>query len=520
MNSNSCRILTLALVALTVCACSDDNEVADQECGIDYNLPADIPGQLSNATQSTFDEYSWQSFLALNAPEVGGQIALDGDNVTQTSGWSSTVDLLKCNLNSDDCVCPGDDCRNPGSHYYPAECQSIPNFDRYRVLSGIDKADDSFIEATIGGLGNEPLLDANGRFIRYEILVAPGTYRHVADNGFYDWPTLTARTSDLLLPCGLADYTGGDPANPEMGTMVVKNAWMDGGLPDARYHQEPILIFNPGYRSTDGQATCELRTMSLVGLHIGHKTLKQPSWLWSTFEHVLNAPDCAGLPPPGQQQPLVNTACPSNRTQDYNFAPSQCDNGSCAPCNVAPASNAPTGSCLIPGATDTTDGWCLNLPPNPSQGISQLCTQVPVADNYPDAHRWNELCQAALGSESVWSQYKLISTQNYDFDTEPTTCRNVVVETSTPESRTKQRPQVDIPADPGDSGNMVATRPWLGNTSMESYERSNCAACHTKARIQSDAGRRLNTDHLYFLAFETCAGWCAENEITPCSCLN
>ncbi len=508
----------LVLCALVWSACSDTN-VTEEECGVEYDLPADIPVALSNATQSTFDEYSWRSFLALNAPEVGGRVSLDGDNPTQVSAWSSTVDLIECNLSPDGCICPDGDCQNPGSRHYPDECRDIPGFERYRVLSGIDKADDSFLEAETGGLSNSPVLDANGRFLRYEILVAPATYRHIVENRLYDWSTLTAQTSNLLLPCGVADYTGGDPANPGMGALVVKHAWMDGALADARYHQEQVLVYDPEYRTSNGEATCDLRTMSLVGMHIGHKTVKQPTWLWSTFEHVRNAPDCAGLPPTGQQEAVVNTACPSNRTQDYNFAPRLCDGDRCATCNATPQSNAPEGSCLVPGTTSTDDGWCLDLAPNPTQGLSQLCTQVPVADNYPDAARWNAVCQATLGDGSVWSQYELVSTQNYVFDSEPTTCQNVVAETSTTEGRTKQRPQIGISADP-DDGDAVSTRPWLGNTSMESYERSNCTACHAKADLQTDSDLEINTDYMYFLAVETCAAWCDANDVSPCSCLD
>lgn len=511
--------LALVTAALLLASCSD-SDIADEECGVDYTLPADVDGPLSAATQSTFDEYSWQTFLSLNAPEVGGQVSLDGDNATQVSRWSSTVDLIECNLDPESCLCPGGDCSQPGSRQYPVECQNIPGFERYRVLGQIDKADDSFLEAETQGLSNKPILDAQGNFVRYEILLAPATYRHLAENRLYDWEVIVGQSTDLLLPCGDERYTGGDPADADMGSLVVKLAWMEEGLADARYHQEQLLVYQPSYRTSDGVATCDLRTMALVGMHVGHKTVKQPTWLWSTFEHVRNAPPCFGLPPSGRQMAVVNTGCPADRSQTYNFAPQSCADGQCATCNASPQSNDPDGRCLVPGSMETADGWCLDLMPNPTQGLSQLCTQVSVADYYPDAHRWNEMCQATLGERSVWSQYKLISTQNFAFETQPTVCANVVASTSTTEGRTLQRPQVPISADPNDAGDIVPTRPWLGNTSMESYERSNCTACHAQSTLKNDAGDDINTDYMYFLAIETCAAWCDANDVAPCTCLN
>lgn len=45
-------------------------------------------------------------------------------------------------------------------------------------------------------------------------------------------------------------------------------------------------------------------------------------------------------------------------------------------------------------------------------------------------------------------------------------------------------------------------RPYLANTSMESYGRSNCIGCHKAATIMMDPSTSLSTDMMYWLQLE------------------
>ncbi|MBM4247384.1 MAG: hypothetical protein FJ148_26945 [Deltaproteobacteria bacterium] len=170
-------IVALAIVMAGIAACSDRGSSGPSEpsCSLEYVLPADLPQPLAQATQADFEQNSWQTFLALNAPEVGGRIARDGDNPTQWSRWSSSVDLIECNLDPTGCACPDGDCSRSGSRYLPPECRAVAGHESLRVLDNIDKADDAFLEAKTGGLSNTPVLDSQGHFLRYEILVSPAT---------------------------------------------------------------------------------------------------------------------------------------------------------------------------------------------------------------------------------------------------------------------------------------------------------------------------------------------------------
>jgi hypothetical protein len=327
---------------------------------------------------------------------------------------------------------------------------------------------------------------------------------------------LSELMAPVNFPCGEFSYRGGDPTDPRMGAIVLKVAWME--LPESdgpgrhlgrdrreKMHTEKLLVWNPAYRNSTGVASCRLATMGAAGVHIAHKTVNQPNWIWSTFEHQNNAPDCTSLPDAGNMGGDENnppsgpsTACPISVKHDYNLFPASCsDDGAdplaCQTCNATPVSNAP----IEPdGVCDNTAvmndvAWCLDLPPADEAGMTRACRQVPVAENYPTAHFWNNVCTRRLGGQSVWGNYQLISTQWFDAAS-PGEC---VSGSTIPATRTVIRPQVDI------TGDGQSTRPYLANTTMETYVRANCMACHNNAEVET-ADPKQGTDMMYFLELE------------------
>lgn len=502
-------LLLLMAVWMVQCEGAQPDDVAVDEtetdtsltCNATYNLPASVSKiadcqDASDPQQCDIDYYSWQTFLALNAPSVGDQVSTTGDNVTQWASWSSTADLLDQGSN------PG----SSGSRSYPDACQSIPNYQNYRVIDQVGKVDDSFLEAQTQGLSANPVLASNGTFLRYEILLSPATYTWVVAHGLNRVTTLESWAqagTEVTFPCGMPSYTGGDPADSLMGAMVLKNAWMDMTDSDATaFHTEDLLIYTPGYHNSTGQATCELKTMGLVGMHIAHKTLSQPNWTWSTFEHANNAPNCTGPPADGDGGASPDSLCPASATQDWNFYGETCNDGdACQTCNTVPALNGVTGSdtlCVNP--TSGVGGWCLDQPPAASAGLSKLCRQIPLdaSGDYSSAYTWNTACEGTLGG-GVWSNYQLISTQWLDQQNAPTTCRTNQTQIT---ATSAFRPKTSVTGSESPAG----SRPFLGNTSMESYERSNCSGCHTKGFktkfvVEGDTLTIVN-DFMYWLVLE------------------
>ena len=547
-------VAVLAAIVPAIALLAPDRVSAQATCSLVYQLPADVvPDTVQDLTDLDFMAFAWQNFLALNAPAVGGQISVNSDNTTQWSGWSSTADLLNQTQ-------PGP----PGSRYYPAVCQSVPNYQQYRVLQQVGKVDDSFLEAQTSGLSEDPVIDPAGNFLRYEILLSPVMYNAVVAQGLNDPDVLSSLTTNVNLPCGEVSYTGGDPADSRMGVIVLKIAWRDtaGMTPDlvAAHHTEKLLVYSPSYRNSTGVDTCDLKTMAMVGMHIAHKTTKQPNWIWATFENVVNAPECQGMPS-APHNPEINTNCPSvNPANDfYNLNPAGCDqagNQSCAPCNMPPAKNG-IGQCVNPFMEpDAQNGWCLDLPPNPVGGISQLCRQIPAGTDYgycstnltitcqmgaascpnggecleayPGASEQTSACWNAITSApgfasgaTPWYNYQLISSQW--LAAVATECQNNATDVAAgptgPVLTSGLREQVTLAIDA--NGNPTMTRPWLGNTSMESYDRSNCLGCHAKSYLNGTCSNdntrvcsssadcsggaactQYNTDFMYFLKLE------------------
>ena len=524
-------------------------------CSLNYVLPGDLPQEIpEHSSDGDFMQFAWRNFLALNAKYVGGRISLRGDNRTQWSRWSSTADLLNQRQ-------PGPS----GSRYYPPACREIRGYQKYRAIQQVGKVDDSFFEATSGGLSDDPVIDRFGNFLRYEILLSPALYNEIVEQDLYKRRVLLGLTSDVNLQCGEVEYVGGNPANPRMGSIVIKAAWMDTAPMSAEgketYHTEKLLVFNPGYRNATGKDSCELKEMALVGAHIARKTLRQPNWTWATWEHENNAPDCT------QQMPLKvddqgrvvrggskpNQSCPVIEAgQEYAFNSSDCTSSDvCNGCNEAFAEGNTTvpGQCVNPFTADGQQ-WCLDRPPSPVQGKSQLCRQVPTRsgaciddarvlcttdldcveaggvclENYAAVNQWNDACRNLIverGPRSVWSHYELIGIQWLDQSFSE--CANVqsTVAGSGGVNISRLRESVQMY---GSFDHPEYARPVLGNTSMESYERSNCTGCHAKVNLPGlcsndpnqscDSSKdctdkasctQYSTDFMYWLALEAAA---------------
>lgn len=497
-----------------------------QQCTVETTrIPADIPLPNAEATPSTFQQFSWDSFLGLNAAEVGGPPAATPAQDPMWREWSSVVDMLSCQVSPTPagCECVDGDCDQSGARFYPASCRGIPGYQDYRVLAQRGKYDDSFLQASVGGVTNHPVVDRFGNFLKYEILVSPVGYATVMDEALWDAEVLDAREDDLNFACGTADYTGGDPAHPDMGDITLKVAWMDvddevgDALDLSDYYTEKLLIHTPAYRTQDGVERCELRNMAMVGLHIVHKTLRQPGRIWSTFEHRDLAPNCEDRMP-GAGNVETNMSCPDSVDREFNFYGTQCndDDPTCSSCNISPAHNDPLDVCRNP-TTPELEGWCLDQEPAAAGGTSKLCRHVaveppiidnvpaplpnPLPENYPQAAVWNQACvnELVAGDHGPWSNYMLISGQwlNSELlgpEPEPPAtleCINVVdeiffgivnAEAIEPKVLTSNK----------------LLKPFLGNITMESYGKSNCIGCHSRGVIDTSNGDNYNLDFSYY----------------------
>lgn len=224
--------------------------------------------------------------------------------------------------------------------------------------------------ASISGepLNTGPLIDQNGRYARYQILVNQPMYDYIVKNGLYSKAGQAAFDDPITFPEGTTDKLSGTA-----GAIVVKVSWKILGANDDRsqFHAVEGYVYSPAAQGKP--ETCVVETLGLVAMHIVHKTKDQPQWLWGSFEHLRNVPD----------SPVTSG--------HYNFFNPACPN------------------CLI--NAQPPQPWNPAVEPFPAGFKSQIVRKT----TYPDqaiasAKRWNSQFQSALAG-NVLINYKLITTQ-------------------------------------------------------------------------------------------------------------
>ncbi len=127
------------------------------------------------------------------------------------------------------------------------------------------------------------LLDVKGNTVRYDIRFDPTMYGSITGLQVYTEKlyagyckpdpktgTCANNVKMWLAPAGFNEQPG-------PGSIEVKTAWRDFGKPGA---------------CPQAEYYCNGR-FGLVGLHYVNKTSTHGEWIWASFEHVSNDPDCA-----------------------------------------------------------------------------------------------------------------------------------------------------------------------------------------------------------------------------------
>jgi len=241
---------------------------------VDTNgVPSTLP-----AMEAAFDDFSWRSFVALGwparadgTPDGARKIGQGGDAPAVFERWPMAEDVFPA---------PPAVPRRWGSQpRVPTACAQAT-----RVLSMFAKA-----PATPTGVVSEfgqalntgPLIDRNGEYVRYAVQLNRDAFDFIVDNKLYD-----AAAQRRL---GAIAFPSGSP-HGRVGAITVKAAWKVLGANDdaARFHRMKAWVYTPaGPRVAE---SCVPKDLALVGFHIAHKTRGRPQWIWSTFEHIDNAP--------------------------------------------------------------------------------------------------------------------------------------------------------------------------------------------------------------------------------------
>jgi hypothetical protein len=339
------------------------------------------------------------------------------------------------------------------------------------------------------------LVDVNGATVLYDIRYNDTFYNNVV----FTQPTYTAPLFDaacaqnastgicanpLYMPAA-ATGNSGNPASA--GSLEVKTAWRD---------------FNGVAGGCPANFYCNGR-FGLVGMHIVQKTPTHGEWIWASFEHVDNAPDCFT----GGDSPIPSTQ-PSGKPWSF-FNPA-----------TAPASVYSSQTCEVTGTPQC------NANPQVAGGAYQqvnICRTdsiiaggasaancAVVQDGPPQQNsnsRGNVAClNASLQKQlsSVWSNYKMIGSLWVRGQTPPTQDFRIQIFQPAPAS-----------GPPTPYGQPVGF-PHLANTTMETWLQSGstgydpfasagsygtnattagCFLCHNPPSTGSSQGRTDDLSH-------------------------
>jgi hypothetical protein len=295
--------------------CLKDLPPNQRDAAINAWVGGPLPSEVGGTQDCHFEDFAWQSFLALTKAVDGGYLFTE---------WGNSQDLFPAQ-------------GEPPPFPSGSGARAVKAYQMKTINSGaLALSDQPIVEDTGGGGTTQeaatlvPLVDQRGRWVHYSIFTNETEYDFVRSQGLYAsdcYGSWGGDTVDAVIYCPeskqvIVDCTGKtkctDTGVPTCATDVfpsplptlptgaveLKLAWQvleTCNLPDSPTPCTPddpsTFITAPGevapYSPTVPGPTAV--TLGLVGMHILHKTPNHPDWVWTTFEHRQNDPDCASL---------------------------------------------------------------------------------------------------------------------------------------------------------------------------------------------------------------------------------
>jgi hypothetical protein len=347
--------------------------------------------------QQAFDLFSWASFVALNWPSNPDGTPMDGpitSNPTAPRVWEAYIEATGV-------FKPNGAPPDPWGGTNTFLASLVPEHKRgQKVLFAASKDVLSDIAQAGFGAATFPYIsDLNNKYVFYEIHLNEPEYDYICDPSGRGEPCGTVsnnlyskdgQTAFLAQPNATISFTQGSNPNKSYGAMEVKAAWKQLGAGDdpTKFYTVVATLIDP---ATGEQIPDQ--TMGLVGLHIITRTSFAPQWVWSTFEHVANAPDADPPPPPPFPQGV--TVEPLVPGSHFSF-------------NDANPQNQPPG-----GYGHEPSPWPLPAGEKPPEnpGPTQITR---VVNNVCINGAWTQALNSKMQAElagTVWANYRLVSTQ-------------------------------------------------------------------------------------------------------------
>jgi hypothetical protein len=320
-----------------------------------------------------------------------------------------------------------------------------------------------------------PLVDQNGKWVRYEVMVNKEEFDYFYQNELYN---LDGQAAFSQRPeNNQVAFPASDRDEKRRGAVEIKLAWKELGPGDdpSRFYTTKTTIV----KAEAGSQKAEI-TAGLVGMHIAMPTRSSPEWIWATFEQIDNTRERVG--PHGEKVHASffdsRSKDPPNKLADRNAA-------------IDPKTGEP-----VPATGEQATTWTEKQTQKPVQVkrvVPKSQPQLNPLDEIlaSDAHELNEQVQSLLRKmNSVFQYYELIDTQ---WPVHPNAPAIPGGEGSAPESITHKTPGDVVPV-------------FLTNSTMETFFQKGdqpAGPLEQDDRLASDA---QPIDHTPVNGTESCVG--------------
>ncbi|UXI69978.1 hypothetical protein [Tahibacter amnicola] len=294
------RALMLSLVVVTgfwgmgQAAAADESPCpASASWFTDPSFPTEVPNG-SNASNCNFHQFAWQGFIDLVQPA--------GNGVRTFETWMPDYGVF---VPAGTAVTPWG--QQPAAPCTPAAGAKAPRkvFLRPRTPKGSGFDPNSDLQAT-----HDPLYDQNKQVVYYSIWMNKVEYDFITQCDFNNTSCITSAPATSAITAGAVE---------------LKGAWrvFTSDAPTDMYTIDGVV-----------GDTCKPVTLGLVGFHLVANTPEHPEFIWATFEHYRNAPDCTNpQPTPPGGWSFNNPDCPSGEAR---CKPNQPKVNPTQVCRVAP----------------------------------------------------------------------------------------------------------------------------------------------------------------------------------------
>jgi len=341
-------------------------------------------------------------------------------------------------------------------------------------LNAVLQSSNREVPANLQATG-QAVTDRNGNYVIYDVRVNKVEAEYVTSNklnsiaGQKAFAAANANHIETALSLPLADASS-------QGAIEVKLAWriLTAGEDDSRFITHAATLAIPADQTVNNQPACLDVTLGLVGMHVMSKPtgeINNNEWLWSTFEHVDNAPLASDAVQPFDGRTVVN-ARPSCSTVDvaenasaamWSFYNPDCVEQDGSSCKL----NQAVGSAPFL--------WKSDGPPyTPSENLvggkygSQVARCYEV---YAPTAELNTVWQAKASSDDSPLQHYMVVGSQW---------------AATPDFPITNPPAWNIPTVPN-SFTFTLAPVFLTNTTMETFIQTSdfgsCMACHYTASV-------------------------------------